>query len=277
VIPTVRPEAGVFTNMEIWAEIRRRVLTGAISKRRACVEYEIHWQTLKKILAHEEPPGFQAKAPRDKPKLGPFLPIIHQILDADRTAPRKQRHTAERIFQRLRDEHSYTGCVSIVRAAVAQWKQSRAEVFVPLAHPPGEAQVDFGQAEVVILLGNPGTGKSHVATALAADHPSRSTVRAHRPAAPISRLIFGHLPVHGNRPWSGRIVRRIGGPVKRNPRLTLSRLARLVRTRSPQGTAFCGSGRLRSASPPPAPCGRPAPSWACGLPCHQSNLARPGS
>jgi len=140
----------VLTDMEIWAEIRRRVLTGEISKRQACVEYEIHWQTLRKILAHEEPPGFRATAPRARPKLGPFLPIIHQILEADRTAPRKQRHTAERIFQRLRDEHGYTGCVSIVRAAVAEWKHGRAEVFVPLAHPPGEAQVDFGQAEVVI-------------------------------------------------------------------------------------------------------------------------------
>jgi transposase len=140
----------VLRSTEIWSEIRRRVLTGEISKRQACVEYEIHWQTLKKILAHEEPPGFRATAPRAKPRLGPFLPIIHQILDADRTAPRKQRHTAERIFQRLRDEHGYAGCASIVRAAVAQWRQGRAEVFVPLAHPPGEAQVDFGQAEVVI-------------------------------------------------------------------------------------------------------------------------------
>lgn len=140
----------MYTDMELWAEIRRRVLTGEISKRQACAEYEIHWQTLKKILAHEEPPGFRATAPRAKPRLGPFLPIIHQILEADRTAPKKQRHTAERIFQRLRDEHGYTGCASIVRAAVADWRQGHAEVFVPLAHPPGEAQVDFGHAEVVV-------------------------------------------------------------------------------------------------------------------------------
>lgn len=136
--------------MALWAEIRRRVLTGEISKRQACVEYDIHWKTLTKILSHEEPPGFRMTSPRAKPKLGPFLSIIHQILEADRTAPKKHRHTAERIFQRLRDEHGYTGCVSIVRTAVAEWKQNRAEVFVPLAHPPGEAQVDFGQAEVVI-------------------------------------------------------------------------------------------------------------------------------
>jgi transposase len=140
----------VFTDMEQWAEIRRRVLTGEISKREACREYDLHWQTLKKVLAAAEPPPFRTKVPRAKPRLGPFLPIIHQILEADRTAPPKQRHTAERIFQRLRDEHGYAGCASIVRAAVRDWRRGRAEVFVPLAHPPGEAQVDFGHAEVVI-------------------------------------------------------------------------------------------------------------------------------
>src|SRR6516165_10189147 len=136
--------------MEIWAEVRRRVLAGELSKREACREYRLHWDTLTKILTHEEPPGYRQQQPRAKPTLGPFLPIIHQILEDDRQAPRKQRHTAERIFQRLRDEHGYRGCASIVRAAVADWKKTRAEVFVPLAHPPGEAQADFGHAEVVV-------------------------------------------------------------------------------------------------------------------------------
>jgi len=140
----------VLTNMEIWAEVRRRVLAGEISKREACREYRLHWDTLTKILTHEEPPGYRQQQPRAKPTLGPFLPVIHQILEADRSAPKKQRHTARRIFDRLREEHGYTGCESIVRAAVADWKKTRAEVFVPLAHPPGEAQVDFGHAEVVV-------------------------------------------------------------------------------------------------------------------------------
>src|SRR3954465_1836420 len=112
--------------MEQWAEIRRRVLTGEISKREACREYDLHWQTLKKILAAAEPPPFRRKVPRAKPRLGAFLPVIHQILEADRTAPPKQRHTAERIFQRLRDEHGYTGCASIVRAAVAEGRPGAA-------------------------------------------------------------------------------------------------------------------------------------------------------
>ena len=153
----------MFTNMEQWAEIRRRVLTGEITKREACREYGLHWQTLKKILAADEPPTFRPKVPRAKPRLGPFLPIIHQILEADRQAPKKQRHTAERIFQRLRDEHGYAGCASIVRSAVAEWKRAQAEVFVPLAHPPGEAQMDFGHAEVVVA-GEPVTAAVFVLT-----------------------------------------------------------------------------------------------------------------
>jgi transposase len=136
--------------MEIWAEVRRRVLAGEISKREACREYHLHWDTLQKILEHAEPPGYRRREPRPKPTLGPFLPVIHAILEADRQAPKKQRHTARRIFDRLREEHAYTGCESIVRAAVADWKKTTAEVFVPLAHPPGEAQVDFGHAEVVV-------------------------------------------------------------------------------------------------------------------------------
>ena len=136
--------------MEIWVEVRRRVLAGEIGKREACREYDLHWDTLKKILAYAEPPGYRLERPRVKPALGRFLPVIHAILDADRQAPKKQRHTARRIFDRLREEHGYTGCESIVRAAVADWQTTRAEVFVPLAHPPGEAQVDFGFAEVVV-------------------------------------------------------------------------------------------------------------------------------
>jgi transposase len=140
----------VYTDMENWAEIRRRVLVDGLSKRAACREYGIHWDTLTKILGHPEPPGYRRTAPRPRPKLDPFLPVIHQILDDDKKAPRKQRHTARRIFERLRDEHGYTGGLTAVKEAVAARRLCSAEVFVPLAHPPGEAQVDFGEAEVTL-------------------------------------------------------------------------------------------------------------------------------
>jgi transposase len=77
-----------------------------------------------------------------------FLPIIHQVLEEDRQAPKKQRHTARRIFERLREEHGYQGGETVVKDAVRAWKQSHQEVFLPLSHPPGEAQVDFGEAAV---------------------------------------------------------------------------------------------------------------------------------
>ena len=140
----------MFIDMENWAEIRRRVLADGQSKRSVCREFDIHWDTLQKILHHSEPPGYRRAAPRPKLKLEPFLPVIHQILEADKKAPKKQRHTARRIFERLSDEHGYQGGLSIVKEAVASWRTRSAEVFVPLAHPPGEAQVDFGEAEVLL-------------------------------------------------------------------------------------------------------------------------------
>ncbi len=133
--------------MEKWAEIRRRVLSGEISKRAACHEYEIHWDTLTKILTHSEPPGYRLTKRRSS-KLEPFLPIIEEILKSDRQVHRKQRHTAHRIFQRLRDEHGYDGGETIVKDAVRALKQRNREVFLPLSHRPGEAQVDFGFADV---------------------------------------------------------------------------------------------------------------------------------
>src|SRR5262245_30206085 len=138
----------VYADMERWTEIRRNVLTGATSKREACRHYGLHWLTLKKILAHEEPPGYRRTKPPRRPKIEPFLPVIHAILDAGRTAPKKQRHTAHRLWQRLRDEHGFTGGYTTVKDVVRDLKVGRQEVFLPLSHPPGEAQADFGFAEV---------------------------------------------------------------------------------------------------------------------------------
>src|SRR5262245_51966510 len=136
--------------MERWAEIRRRVLVDGLSRRAACREYGVHYKTLTKVLTHPEPPGYRRTRPRRPSILEPLLPVVHQVLRDDTKAPRKQRHTAVRIHRRLRDEHGYTGGLTTVKDAVRAWRRSHAEVFVPLAHPPGEAQVDFGEAEVTL-------------------------------------------------------------------------------------------------------------------------------
>ncbi len=75
--------------MEQWTEIRRRVLTGEISKRAACREYNLDGKILKRVLEHEEPTEYRLKQPRQKPKLQRFLPILHEILRQDQKAPQK--------------------------------------------------------------------------------------------------------------------------------------------------------------------------------------------
>jgi len=125
-------------------------LVEGVSKRSIKRDYRIGSATLDKVLANDVPPGYRLATPRPKPTLGEFVGVIDAILEADRTAPPKQRHTARRIFERLRDEYGYVGCESQVRAAVARAKAKRKEVFVPLSHPPGRAQFDFGHAHVVI-------------------------------------------------------------------------------------------------------------------------------
>ena len=65
--------------------------------------------------------------------------VIDEILETDRTAPPKQRHTSKKIFERLRDEYGYTGGITQVKEAVAAIKRHSQKVFVPLSHPPGEA------------------------------------------------------------------------------------------------------------------------------------------
>jgi transposase len=140
----------VYTDMEQWMSVRRFVLAEGRSKRSACKHFGISWRVMKKMLAHPEPPGYRTKAARPKPKLDAFLPIIHQILVEDRSAPRKQRHTAKRNFDRLRAEHGFTGGYTGIKDAVRAWRNVHQETFVPLKHAPGEAQADFGEAQVRI-------------------------------------------------------------------------------------------------------------------------------
>ena len=106
--------------------------------------------TIAKMCRFSVPPGYQRTKPPEKPKLGPLTPVIDAILEADRSAPAKQRHTAKRIFERLRAEYGYAGGYTVVKDYVRLQRTRMKEAFVPLAHPPGHAQVDFGQCIGII-------------------------------------------------------------------------------------------------------------------------------
>ena len=73
-------------------------------------------KTVRKMLSFSVPPGYRRGKPPRRPKLGPFTGIIDRILEDDRTIHHKQRHTAKRIFDRLRDEYGFTGGYTIGRA-----------------------------------------------------------------------------------------------------------------------------------------------------------------
>ena len=136
--------------MEMWTEIRRKVLVEGASKRSIRRDYRVSAGRSRRSWQMPNRPAIDRGPRRPKPKLGQFLPVIDEILASDKTAPVKQRHTAKRIYERLRDEYGYTGCSSQVRRAVSRSRHYSKEVFVLLSHPPGHAQFDFGEATVVI-------------------------------------------------------------------------------------------------------------------------------
>ena len=136
--------------VEIYAWVRHAVLIEGIGERAAAERFGINARTVSKMLKFSVPPGYVRTKPPFRPKLDAFVGIIDAILAADKERPKKQRHTAKRIFERLRDEHGFAGKITIVKDHVAGWRQRSQEMFVPLVHPPGHAQVDFGEALGVI-------------------------------------------------------------------------------------------------------------------------------
>jgi transposase len=136
--------------VEIYAAVRRFVFIEGKSRREAARVFGLSRDTIAKMCRYSAPPGYvRSKAP-DRPKLGPLVPVIDAILETDKTAPSKQRHTAKRIFERLRIEHGYAGGYTVVKDYVRIARSRSREAFVPLAHPPGHAQVDFGECIGVI-------------------------------------------------------------------------------------------------------------------------------
>jgi len=136
--------------VEIYGRIRRAVLVEGRSQRSVAREFGVARETVRKMLGYSIPPGYRRKEPPKRPKLGPWIGVIDAILEEDKNQPVKQRHTAQRIFDRLRAEHGFPGGYTIVKDYVRVASLRRREMFVPLTHAPGTAQADFGEALVII-------------------------------------------------------------------------------------------------------------------------------
>jgi len=136
--------------VDLYRRVRQAHYRDGKSIRETARLFNLHRQTVRKMLEYSVPPGYQRKSPPHRPKLAPYVGIIDQILESDQSVPKKQRHTAKRIFERLRDEHGFGGQYTIVKDYVREKRLRTQEMFVPLFHPPGHAQADFGEALVDI-------------------------------------------------------------------------------------------------------------------------------
>ncbi len=109
-------------------------------------ETGFHRLTVKRIVSEGGPPEYSRPCKPQRPVLDPYTAIIDEMLKQDILAPRKQRHTAQRVFNRLKEEHDYPGGYTQVRLYVAQARTRQKEAYIPLEFGPGEAQVDWGEA-----------------------------------------------------------------------------------------------------------------------------------
>ena len=173
--------------MDLYLKVRLACSEG-MSQREAAKHFNLSRDSIRKMLSFSVPPGYRRQAAVKRPKLDDFIGIIDSIRESDRTTPRKQRHTAKRIFERLKKEYGFTGGYTIVKDYVRDHERRHREMFVPLAHPPGHAQADFGEAMVVIG----GVEQKAYFFAFDLPHSDAPYVRAY-PAAVAEAWVDGHV------------------------------------------------------------------------------------
>ena len=129
--------------------VRRMYYIEGLSRREISRRTGYHRETIEKMLSNAVPKEYRLREPR-KSKLDPFKAVIDEMLEADKQAPRKQRHTSWRILQRIKEEHGYEGGYTIVKDYLQIKRATGKEVYFPLEQRPGTAQNDFGHAKVII-------------------------------------------------------------------------------------------------------------------------------
>ncbi|MGI8844837.1 MAG: IS21 family transposase, partial [Thermoleophilaceae bacterium] len=139
--------------MEQFEQIRRDRDREGLSIRALAERHGVHRRAVRQALASPVPPVKRSPVRRPASKLGGYRELIDEWLLADSEAPRKQRHTAKRVWRRLLDEHGLEVAESTVRDHVRRRRrelgQGPQEVFVPQLHAPGQtAEVDWGEADV---------------------------------------------------------------------------------------------------------------------------------
>jgi transposase len=143
------------SKVELYEQIRRAHARDGVSIRELARRFGVHRRDVRAALSSPVPQPRKNPVVRPAPVLGPWKATIDGWLEADGTAPRKQRHTARRVWQRLIEEHGVEVGESTVRRYVAVVRRRQelplVEVMVPQHHPLGaEAEVDFGSIHVYV-------------------------------------------------------------------------------------------------------------------------------
>jgi transposase len=141
---------GKVYRVEIYSLVRIAHFIDGKSQRQVARELSLNRRTVQKIISQSLPLGYQRKQNPATPTLSMHIEWLDEILESDKKVHRKQRHTATRLYQRLKDERDYTGGYTTIRTYVAKKRLNSKEMFVPLSHDPGMAQADFGQAQAII-------------------------------------------------------------------------------------------------------------------------------
>lgn len=129
--------------------IRRLYFIKRHSIRQIAEELHHSRKTVRKAIADASVPQYRLTVPRSSPVMDPYLNKVMEWLEADKSQPVKQRHTAHRIYQRLVGECGFTGAERTVREHVSKLKQRFTEMAIPLEFDPGaDAQCDWGEAQV---------------------------------------------------------------------------------------------------------------------------------
>jgi len=131
--------------------IRREYFIKRKSMRQIAREFHHSRKTIHKALMDPGIPVYSRHKPREKSVIGPYLPVIKQWLEEDRQRPPKQRHTAKRIYDRLKEEYGFPGGERTVRREVSLLREKVPDSHVPQTYRPADgATFDFGDAQVVM-------------------------------------------------------------------------------------------------------------------------------
>ena len=214
-----------------------------MSIREAARTFGLHRDTVRKMTAYSAPPGYRRQVPPRRPKLESFTGVIDRILESDLSVPRKQRHTAKRIFERLRDEYGFGGQYTIVKDYVREHRRRSQEMFVPLSHAPGHAQCDFGEA--VVIIG--GVEQKAHCFVLDLPHSDGCFIKAY-PGGTTEAFLDGHVSAIA---FLGGVPQSI---LYDNTKLAVARIlgdGRRKRTRTTVIVGKWGSARVSAPRTPP--------------------------